>query len=87
MTRRTWRSAGDFGLYEDAKVQPYERTAPARPRSDRNRRNRFGTESEFSPRNTTRAIRRDREELLFELPRKEPKWPGNARTALIAASA
>jgi hypothetical protein len=36
---------------------------------------------------TTRAIRRDREELLFELLRKELKWPGNARTALIAANA
>jgi hypothetical protein len=33
------------------------------------------------------AIRRPRRELLFELPRKEPKWPESARTALTAANA
>jgi hypothetical protein len=30
-----WHSAGDLGLYEDTEVQPWERTAPAPPRSDR----------------------------------------------------
>jgi hypothetical protein len=33
--RLVWRSAGEIGLYEDAEPEPWERTAPAPPRSDR----------------------------------------------------
>jgi hypothetical protein len=30
-----WHSANEIGSWDDAEVQPYERTAPAPPRSDR----------------------------------------------------
>jgi hypothetical protein len=39
-TDQGWRSAGDLGSWDQAEVQPYERTAPAPPRSDRERRDR-----------------------------------------------
>jgi hypothetical protein len=44
-----WVSAADLGLFEDVEPEPWERTAPAPPRSDRkrNRRDR-SEESAFS---------------------------------------